>query len=118
MRQFKRSTRLGEQILRDLPVALSGILSERFKGLITFTKVRLTDDLRYATVYYSFLGKSEEKERIEEYFQRECRRFRKLVGSPLCIKHIPEFSFKFDPSVEAGLRIEQLLNEIKDDLQS
>ncbi|MCH8026883.1 MAG: 30S ribosome-binding factor RbfA [candidate division Zixibacteria bacterium] len=118
MRQFKRSTRLGEQILRDLPVALSVILSERFKGMITFTKVRLTDDLRYATVYYSFLGKSEEKEKLEVYFQRECRRFRKLVGSPLRIKHIPEFSFKFDTSVEEGLRIEQLLNEVKDDLRS
>ncbi|MCH7690548.1 MAG: 30S ribosome-binding factor RbfA [candidate division Zixibacteria bacterium] len=118
MRQFKRSTRLGEQILRDLPVAIGDIVSDRFKGMITFTKVRLTDDLRYATVYYSFLGKSEEKEKLEVYFQRECRRFRKLVGSPLRIKHIPEFSFKFDTSVEAGLRIEQLLNEVKDDLQS
>ena len=118
MRQFKRSTRLGEQILRDLPGAIGDIVGDRFKGLITFTKVSLTDDLRYATVYYSFLGKSEEKEKLEEYFQRECRRFRKLVGSPLRIKHIPEFIFKFDPSVEAGLRIEQLLNEVKDDLQS
>ncbi len=118
MRQFKRSTRLGEQILRDLPAALSRILSERFKGMVTFTKVRLTDDLRYATVYYSFLGESTEKEKVEEYFQRESGRIRKLVGSPLRIKHIPEFSFKFDPSIEAGLRIEQLLNEVKDDLQS
>jgi len=118
MRQFKRSTRLGEQILRDLPLSIGDIVGDRFKGLITFTKVSLTDDLRYATVYYSFLGKPEEKEKLEVYFQRECRRFRKLVGSPLNIKHIPEFTFEFDPSIEAGLRIEQLLNEVKDDLQS
>ncbi len=118
MRQFKRSTRLGEQVLRDLSTAIGRTLDERFSGMVTFTKVRLTDDLRYATVYYSFLGESVEKIKVEEYFKRECGKIRKLVGSPLRIRHIPEFTFKYDTSIEEGLRIQQLLNEVKDDLQS
>ena len=43
----------------------------------------------------------------------ERKRLRSLVGRNLHIRHIPEIEFKFDPSVEHGARIEQLLEEIK-----
>jgi ribosome-binding factor A len=56
MRQFKRSQRLSEQMLRDISLLLERELSEYARGLVTFTQVRLTDDLRYAKVYYSYLG--------------------------------------------------------------
>jgi ribosome-binding factor A len=115
MKQYDRSTRLGEQILRDISELMDVELKEQLPGLVTFTFVKLTRDLRYATVYYSFLGSKKDRTRIDEYFQRERRRIRALVGRGLRLRHIPEFSFKFDPSIEEGMRIEQLLNEIKYD---
>jgi len=117
MKQYKRSVRIGEQILRELAIAVNSRLQERFAGLVTFTRVRVTDDLRYATVYYSYLGSESNRQSVATYFQREAGRIRKLVGAPLQLRHIPEFKFEFDPSIEEGIRIEQLLNEIKDDLQ-
>ncbi len=110
--------RIGEQILRELPEAVGGALQEKFAGLVTFTRVRVTDDLRYCTVYYSYLGKDAVRNSVAEFLQREAGRIRKEVGGPLQIRHIPEFKFQFDPSVEEGIRIEQLLNEIKNDRQS
>lgn len=118
MKQYKRSVRIGEQILRSLPEALGDVLQERFAGLVTFTRVRVTDDLRYCTVYYSYLGKESVRESVDEFLRREAGRVRKAVGGPLSIRHIPEFKFQFDPSVEEGMRIEQLLNEIKNDRQN
>lgn len=115
MKQYDRSTRLGEQILRDVSELLDVELKEQLPGLVTFTYVKLTRDLRYATVYYSYLGKLEDRTRIEVYLDRERRRIRAMIGRGLRLRHIPEFSFKFDPSVEEGMRIEQLLNEIKGD---
>ncbi len=110
--------RIGEQILRELPGAIGDKLQERFSGLVTFTRVHLTDDLRYCTVYYSYLGKESVRHNVDDFFKMEVGRIRKAVGGPLRIRHIPEFKFEFDPSVEQGLRIEQLLNEIKNDRQS
>jgi ribosome-binding factor A len=115
MKQYDRATRLGEQILRDVSELMDVELKDQFPGLVTFTHVKLTRDLRYATVYFSFLGKPEDRPRIEEYLDRERRRIRAMVGRGLRMRHIPEFSFKFDPSIEEGMRIEQLLNEIKSD---
>ena len=40
-----------------------------------------------------------------------------MIGSKLRLRNIPEFNFKFDPSIEEGIRIERLLNEIKRDGQ-
>lgn len=118
MKQYKRSVRIGEQILRSLPEAIGELLQEKFAGLVTFTRVRVTDDLRYCTVYYSYLGKETVRDSVDQFLQREAGRVRKAVGGPLQIRHIPEFKFQFDPSVEEGMRIEQLLNEIKNNRQS
>jgi len=113
MRQFKRSQRLGQQMHRDISQVMERELSELTRGMLTFTRVKLSDDLRYATVYYSFLGSDEDRTRVEEYLVRHNGRIRSQVGKSLRVRHIPELTFKFDPSVEAGIRIEQLLNEIK-----
>ena len=118
MRQFKRSDRLAEQILRDVSTLLLHDLAEAVPGLVTFTQVQLSDDLRYARVFFSYLGTDEGRERVVDYFEREGGRIRTLIGNNLRIRHTPEFSFKFDPSVEHGLRIEQLLSEIRNEPKS
>lgn len=117
MKQYKRSTRVGEQILREL----SGLFLREFAGkspaMITFTHVKLTDDLRYATAYYSCLGSSEEQATVAEYLEAEKKKIRQMVSRNLRLRFAPEFSFKFDHSIEEGIRIEQLLNEIKSDTE-
>jgi ribosome-binding factor A len=115
MKQFKRSERLGEQIHRDVSRLLESELAEYAPGLVTFTGVKLSDDLRYAKVYYSYLGREEDRLRIEEYLLRERRRIRTEIGHELHMRNIPEFTFTFDPSIEEGVRIEKLLNEIKNE---
>ena len=113
MRQFKRSQRLGEQIHRDLSSLMEGELSEVSPGMVTFTRVKLSDDLRHARVYYSFLGRPEDRERVGAYLDKEKKRIGHMVGRNLRVRNIPEFDFKFDPSIEEGVRIERLLDEIK-----
>lgn len=113
MRQFKRSQRLGPQILRDISQLMERELSEVSRGMLTFTRVKLSDDLRYATVYYSFLGEADDRKRVEEHLARNNGRIRSQIGKSLRVRIIPELTFKFDPSVEEGIRIEKLLDEIK-----
>ncbi len=101
------------QIQRDISCLLEGDLAERIPGLVTITHVKLTDDLRNAKVYYSYLGAEGDRARVDEYLMRERRKIRSMIGRNLHVRHIPELEFKFDPSVEEGLRIEQLLDGLK-----
>ena len=115
MRQFKRSNRLGEQILRDLSLVYLMEYSAKSPDLVTFTHVKLTDDLRYATIYYSCLGDEIKQKAVAEFLSREKRLLRHAIGKNLNTRFIPEFTFKFDPSVAEGIKIEKLLNEVKND---
>ena len=114
MKQYKRSSRLSEQILRDVSQFFLSELNDKAPSLVTFTHVKLTDDLRYATVYYSCLGDEEKQNKVSEFLSREKKAIRHAVGKHLHTRFIPEFTFKFDPSVAEGIRIEELLNEIND----
>lgn len=115
MKQYKRSDRLAEQILRDVSELTARDIRENVPGMVTFTHVRLSDDLKYATVFYSYLGDQEGRAIVDDYLLREAKHIRMLVGRNLRVRSIPEFRFKFDPSIEEGIRIEQLLNEIKNE---
>ena len=115
MKQFKLSDRLQEQILRELAAVLEQELGERFKGLVSFTHVRLSDDLRNASVFYSYLGKEEVKPKIADFFENEKGRIRSLIGKGLHMRHIPELLFKFDPSIEEGIKLEKLFQRIKNE---
>ena len=117
MKQYKRSTRVGEQVLRDISRVVATEMMDKTPGMITFTHVRVTDDLRYATVYYSCLGQDKEQQQVAAFFEKEGKRIRHMVGKNLRLRHVPEFNFKFDPSVEEGIKIERLLNEIKSDTE-
>ncbi|MFZ5981458.1 MAG: 30S ribosome-binding factor RbfA [Candidatus Zixiibacteriota bacterium] len=115
MKQYKRSDRLSEQIRRDISQLLERELAEQFRGMVTFTRVKLSDDLRYAKIFYSYLGVEENLSLIDDYFKQKNKQIRSLVGKNLSIRHIPEMTFVFDPSIEEGIKIERLLNEIKRD---
>jgi ribosome-binding factor A len=103
------------QIQRDISKLLEGDLAERIPGLVTVTHVKLSNDLRNALVYYSFLGNEDDRPRVAEYLLRERRKIRSLIGRGLHVRHIPELDFKFDPSILEGMKIEQLLDNIKRD---
>ncbi|UCD64223.1 MAG: 30S ribosome-binding factor RbfA [Candidatus Zixiibacteriota bacterium] len=113
MKQYKRSSRISEQVLRDISQLMETELVDEAPGMITFTHVRISDDLRYAKVYYSCLGQDEEQRKAADFLEKEKKRIRHLIGRNLRLKHVPEFTFKFDRSVQDGIRIEQLLDEIK-----
>ena len=99
-------------MLRDISQLLDAELKDNLSGLVTFTAVRLTDDLRTAKVYYSYLGDEKMRDKVAAYLDSVKKRVRGEVGRHMKVRHIPELVFAFDPSIERGIRIEQLLNEI------
>ncbi len=118
MADERRRSRVEEQMHRDISTLTAQELAEHVPGMVTFTRVRLTKDLKYATIYYSVLGDEAVRERAAAYLDREKRRIRQMVGSGLRMRFIPEFTFKFDPSIEESIRIQQLLDGIKNDTKN
>ncbi|MFH2035087.1 MAG: 30S ribosome-binding factor RbfA [Candidatus Zixiibacteriota bacterium] len=118
MKQFKRADRMRQQMLRDVREMLDPECLQNLTSLVTFTDVEMTNDMRYAIIYYSVLGDELQKEKTASYLQRVTNRVQAKIGRLLAVKYIPEISFKFDPSIERGMRIQSLLNEISTDEQN
>ena len=85
-------------------------------GLLTVTKVSVTDDLKIAKVYLSFLENKKPVEDVLEILESKHNLIRRHVGLKLSLKYIPQLKFYYDDSIEYAQRIDDLIQKIyKDD---
>jgi ribosome-binding factor A len=113
-----RYDKVAEAIKREI----SQILQYEFKdprlGFVTITDVEVTADLRCAKVFFSVLGKPEDYQRTKQALDSGLGFIRKLVAERINLKFAPEIFFREDRSAEYGIRIEEVLNQIKQEKQS
>ncbi len=110
---FKRSDRLGEVIKEEISlILLDGIKDPRI-GFVTITRVRMSDDLKNARVYFTVFGGEGERKNCQEGLDWAKGYIKRILGSKLRIKYIPSLIFVFDDSLDYGNRIESLINDIK-----
>jgi ribosome-binding factor A len=76
------------------------------------TRVDLSEDLRHAKVYVSFLGGDEEKARGLKLLRKARGYLRSALAGRLDFRVVPELAFVIDESAENYLRIEKLIREI------
>ena len=82
-------------------------------GFVTITGVDTAPDLRSARVYYSVLG--EDTQATEAALLRASKRLRSVVGRRVRLKYVPELRFEPDAAIEHGMRIEEILRELREE---
>ena len=109
---FKRSEKVAEAIHEEISTLLINGVKDPRVGLVTVTSVKLTDDLRHATVYFSVRGADVERKDAEIGLNSAKGFLRREVGKLLRMRFVPEIIFKFDDSVAYGNHIESILKQI------
>ena len=84
-------------------------------GLLTVTKVRVTDDLKIAKVYLSFLENKKPAEDVLDILKSKHNLIRHHVGLNIVLKYIPQLQFFHDNSLEHAQRIDDLIHKIHQD---
>jgi len=111
-----RVGRVSQEIQKEVTYILrKRVRDPRVEG-VTVTGVDVTGDLQQATIYYSTL--SEDKDSIKETqtgLEKATGLIRKELGSRLSLYKTPELTFARDESVAYGSKIDQLLNQIKEE---
>jgi len=107
-----------ERVKESLKKEISSIIHDELKdprlGFVTITRVELTQDLSYAKVFFSVLGKEEEHQRTKEALDSALGFIRRLIAQRIRLRFAPEIVFKEDRSGEYSIRIEEILKEIKE----
>ena len=111
----RRKKGLEKEISRIIGMTiLTEVKNEKIKNLVTVHKTELTKDGRYLDTFSILnLKDNVNKEKILEELNKLKGFFRKKVGSQLSIRFVPEIRIHLDDSVEYGIKIASLLNEVK-----
>ena len=107
-----RVERLREEYRREVSDILRRMKDPRL-GFVTVTDVEVSSDLRHVKVYVSVLGSEEDRKRTLAVLEQARGYVRTEAGQRIRLRHTPEISFVFDPSVERGMRVMTLLNQIR-----
>jgi len=81
-------------------------------GLLTVTEVNVTEDLKLAKVYVSFLENKIPKKDLLTILKEKKLQIRHLVGEKLALKYIPQFRFFYDETLEQAERIDNLIGKL------
>jgi ribosome-binding factor A len=107
----QRQLRVGELIRHELAAMLSrGDIHDPVieAHMITVPEVRMSADLRLATIYVMPLG-GRDKQDVIDALERNTRYVRGVVGRRVNLKFAPEIRFRIDDRFDEAERIEKLL---------
>ena len=109
-----RMRRVNESVRHVLSEALPELKDPRV-GFVTVPGVETSPDLRHARVFVSVLGSERKRERSLAALQAAHAFLQARLARELRMKRTPQLSFEYDPSVERGVRLGQLIDELVPD---
>jgi len=112
--QGRRIDRIEEQLRIELSEIIEREIQDPRIGLATVTAVKVSPDLRHARVFVTVLGDAAQRKKSLEGLRSAASFVRRSLSKRLHhLRRIPELIFDYDEAVEKGIRIEELLDQIK-----
>lgn len=108
-----------EKLRKLLKEEVSDILRREIKdprlGFFTVIDTEITSDLQHAKVFVSIMGTPEERKQGMDVLKHAQHFVRQQLGKRVRMKTLPDIQFQPDETVDHGVRILELLEEIKRD---
>jgi ribosome-binding factor A len=109
-----RMRRVNEAVREVLSEAVGGLQDPRI-GFVTLTAVETSTDLRHARVFVSVLGSERKRKRTLEGLASAHGVLQARLAAELRMKRTPQLTFEYDPTVEHGVKMSQLIDELAPD---
>ncbi|MEP6910827.1 MAG: 30S ribosome-binding factor RbfA [Actinomycetota bacterium] len=106
-----RMRRVNEAVREALASGIGELKDPRI-GFVTVTGVDTTPDLRSARVYVSVLGSERKRQATLEGLASAHGVLQARLANELRMKRTPQLAFEYDPSVEHGVRMSALIDEL------
>ena len=107
--------RVDEAVRQVIGDAVASELKDPRVGFVTVTDVRTSPDLRHARVYVSVLGSEKKRASSLEGLDAAHGVLQRQIAAELRLKRTPQLTFQYDPSVERGVRMSKLIDELVTD---
>ena len=111
-----RIDRISEDIKREIVAVMRELKDPRVQGkLLTVVKVEVSSDASFAKVFVSSMNGIDDAKQAVKGLDAATGYIRREVGGRLHLRKTPELKFVADNSVEHGMNIARVLDELKED---
>lgn len=110
-RGYARVDRVKEQVMRELADLVRTGLKDPRAGFITINDVDVTRDYSHATIYYTVLDDAT-RDVTAEALEHAKGYLRSELSKRITVYRTPELHFVYDESVERGMSISHLIDQV------
>lgn len=112
-KEFGRSQRVSSQMQKELATILQRDVHDPRVGFVTVNEVVLSKDLAVAKIYVTVLNSDEAGKKNNIVALNEIAPFiRHELAKRMRLRHISELHFIYDHSLDTGIRVSELLNDL------
>ena len=121
-KEFSRSTRVAEQMQRELADLLMFEVKDPRIGMVTITAVEVTGDMAHAKIFYSapqaqsiqskpnVANHAKTLQSIQNGLENSAGYLRTQVAKRMLLRTVPQLHFVYDESIDIGMKMAQLID--------
>ena len=108
-----KNTRINGEVQKELSMLISREIKDpRINPMTSVAHVEVAPDLKTAKVYISVLGDDESKKATLQGLKSAASFMRGQLAKSLNLRNTPELTFVLDNSIEYGVHMSKLINEV------
>lgn len=112
----RRAERVSSLIRQEIcELLLEQVNDPRLKNFISVTEVSTSPDLKNAKIFVSVLGDEQNAKDVLQGFKSASGYLRRELSRRLLLRYAPELSFELDTSIERGVRITNLIQQVSEE---
>lgn len=112
-----KNTRINMEVQRELSEIIRGDVKDpRIHPMTTVVSVEVTPDLKYCKAYISVLGNEESAKATIQGLKSAEGYIRRELARRVNLRNTPEIKFILDQSIEYGVAMSHLIDEVTKDL--
>jgi ribosome-binding factor A len=117
-KDYSRTSRLGEQIQRDLAQMIQFEMKDPRLGMVTLNQVKVAKDLGYADIYFTVMGAKGEtdeeiREQTESILNDAAGYLRSELARNMTTRVTPQLRFHYDETLERGHHLTGLIKKAR-----
>ena len=117
-KDYSRTSRLGEQIQRDLAQMIQFEMKDPRLGMVTLNQVKVAKDLGYADIYFTVMGAKGEtdehiREQTESILNDAAGYLRSELARNMTTRITPQLRFHYDETLERGHHLTGLIKKAR-----
>lgn len=112
-----KNTRINGEVMKELSIIIrQEIKDPRIHMMTSVTDVEVAPDLKTCKAYISVMGSEEDKKNTIAGLRSAEGYVRRQLAKRLNLRNTPEIQFKLDQSIEYGVTMSRLIDEVNRDI--